>query len=1320
MATDPELEIHRHWLGLLQPVGLVVSPPALVKGQAIPERNPVALQHQFASLCDEQPIPPDGDPELCLPDFPAFASGFLGWAPEDLAGAPGGPDLPEGLEVALPEYGDTLRPDFVAVDSMGEGKPLALVRVVEPGTKFDDLPVGAEVGWHASPQARLERLLREREIPTGLLLNGTHLRLVYAPRGESSGHLTFPVAAMLEVAGRPILAAFHMLLAEHRMFSAPKGRRLLDLMVDSRRYQSEVSTELAGQVLGALWDLLRGFQAADEAAGGRLLGDADTDLQQVYGGMLTTLLRLVFLLYAEDKDLMPSDPVYVNNYSVGGLYHRLREDHGLHPDTMDQRYGAWAWLLALFRLVYDGGGHAGLRLPARHGQLFDPDEHPFLEGRTGAGEGSVEVPRVSDGCLYRVLDALLVLKGERLSYRTLDVEQIGSVYEAMMGFSVERAQGLSLGVKGDTQKKGAVPADPVIDVEALLAQKPADRAKWLQDKAGVTAPAKGLKEAITPDDVVAAFGKKVSRYTPNLIARRAQYLQPGEERRRSGSHYTPRELTEPIVRTTLRPVLEALGERPTPEQILNLAVCDPAMGSGAFLVETCRQLAEKLVQAWEAHGRLPEIPSDEEPLQHALRLVAQRCLYGVDKNPFAVNLAKLSLWLVTLARDHAFTFVDHSLKHGDSLVGLTREQIAAFHWKEPKKGPEPLFEGLEDLVDSARDHRSRILEMGDTGEDDKRNFLREAEHDLEDLRLLGDLAISAFFSSTHDRDRENRRLVLRSWVDEWKRGARGRADLEAVARELRTGDRPVPAFHWEIEFPEVFGRENPGFDAVVGNPPFLGGRRISTVYGLPYFDYLKNAFPGAGNLCDLVAYFFRRSFLAIRQLGAFGLLSTNTISEGDTREGGLAWIRRAGGSIFSAKRRTPWPGQAAVIVSQVHCFRGQYFGVSSLDGKRSQDITSYLFDGGGDSAPVRLQALSSLFSDGSKIYGQGFLFDDDDPKSNPISEMNRLLASHPEVSNRIFPYIGGWELNHSPQHLHSRYAIYLSDIKDEADLGHWEPLVEIVREKVMPYRLGLSSNPVNDSLKRRWWAYQAHRPRFYESIRQLRQVLALSQVSSYHALAFLPIGMIYSHNLILFSLDTYASFAWMQCQVHEVWARFFSSSLGDALRYSASDCFETFPFAPGWTNVVTVESAGKAYYDHRASLMIANNEGLTATYNRFHDPAEQDPGILKLRELHKAMDRAVLDAYGWQDIPTHCEFFLDYEIDEEEWGNKKKPWRYRWPDDVHDEVLARLLDLNQKRAEEERLQGLEESGRVKKGAPRKSRKAKAGPKNELGLFGPDE
>src|SRR6202042_1328379 len=132
---------------------------------------------------------------------------------------------------------------------------------------------------------------------------------------------------------------------------------------------------------------------------------------------------------------------------------------------------------------------------------------------------------------------------------------------------------------------------------------------------------------------------------------------------------------------------ERLGPNATPEEVLNLKVCDPAMGSGAFLVEACRALGSRLIDAWARHPeKRPVIPPAEDEDLYPRRLVAQRCLYGVHKNPLATDLAKLSLWLATLARDHEFTFLDHALKSGDSLAGLSRAQIAAAHWDASKPG----------------------------------------------------------------------------------------------------------------------------------------------------------------------------------------------------------------------------------------------------------------------------------------------------------------------------------------------------------------------------------------------------------------------------------------------------------------------------------------------------------------------------------------------------------------------------------------------------------------------------------------------------------
>ena len=187
---------------------------------------------------------------------------------------------------------------------------------------------------------------------------------------------------------------------------------------------------------------------------------------------------------------------------------------------------------------------------------------------------------------------------------------------------------------------------------------------------------------------------------------------------------------------------------PGPERILELKVCDPAMGSGAFLVETCRQLGDALVEAWQVHDAMPEVPEDENEVIFARRQVAQRCLYGVDRNPTAVDLAKLSLWLVTLAKDHPLTFLDHALRHGDALVGLSRKQIEAFHWK----GSAPQFqEGIE--TTKAREHlakasqlRQRIREADENVLDSELRYLwDEAKFEAGQVAFLGDLTLAAFF-----------------------------------------------------------------------------------------------------------------------------------------------------------------------------------------------------------------------------------------------------------------------------------------------------------------------------------------------------------------------------------------------------------------------------------------------------------------------------------------------------------------------------------------------------------------------------------------------
>ena len=1319
---DRAIRDHQAWLGYLQPDGLVVSPAALVDAQVVLDTRAIDTQARFEPFVQTVE---DEESDLnvkVLKDVPTFLQGFLEWPADLLYGADTARPIPESLIVPLAELGETLEPTYAFKDPKPKepkpGEPaqpwLLVVQVLENGADLDAVTTGDQAGWSASASRRFERLLRETRVPIGLLINGTHLRLVYAPRGENSGSLTFPVGAMTEVAGRPILAALHELLSAFRLLAATPESRLPALLQRSRDYQSTVSTELAQQVIDAAFDLLRGFQAADERTQGALLkGVLATAPNKVYEGLLTVLMRCVFLLFAEDRGLMPGGSLYQQNYALHGLFERLRADHERYPDTMDSRFGAWAQLLALFRAVYGGCDHASMKLPARAGYLFDPTRFPFLEGRPNASTPAAHLPLVPDGTIFRVLQRLLILKGERLSYRTLDVEQIGSVYEVMMGFGVGFAAGPSIAIKPKKTHGAPVP----INLEELLKQSGSERGKWLKvatdqelsDKHGVA-----LKAAKSVDDLLAALeqGKKIARSaTPSPVPKGAMLLVPSDERRRSGSNYTPRSLTEPIVRKTLEPILKRLGDDVKPEQILDLKVCDPAMGSGAFLVEACRQLADVLVKAWHRHKALPTIPPDEDELLYAKRLIAQRCLYGVDKNPMAADLAKLSMWLATLARDHPFTFLDHSFRAGDSLVGLTKAQIAAFSWEPGGGVQKSLWSTLiEPRVEAALTARREILVAGDfMNPDTKRQKLAVADEQLGLVRFIGDLAVAAFFAGEKDKQRKEKRQEylqqLTSYLgDRSKLGSGGAAgDLSRRPQKpidaLTAGEKGVTPFHWEVEFPEVFGRENPGFDAIVGNPPFAGHVTVTTGAHEGFTDFLRTVFPQSGGKCDLVAFFFRRVFAVLRDSGCSGLIATKTIGQGDTRYSGLRWIRTNRGFIYSATKRLRWPGEASVVVSVVHMAKGALPCPPVLDGRQVPCITAYLFHAGGDENPSTLRCNLKKCFQGSVLRGMGFTFDDEssDGWASRLATMNALIQRHPKNADLIFPYLGSDELNNSPTHSHHRYAINFG-LMEESEARTYPDLFALAESRVLPDRQESEASSMKGRLIEKFWQYGHLAHDLYSSIAGKRVALAIGCAATpYMSFARLPTTVVYANTLNILPFDTFASFASVQSRSHEVWARFFSGSMKDDLRYTPTDCFETFPFPDGFETDPRLEAAGKAYYEFRAALMVRNNEGLTKTYNRFHDPEETSPDILKLRDVHAAMDRAVLDAYGWKVIPTACEFLLDYEEEDEEGSGesgvgsrgrkKRKPYRYRWPDAVRDEVLARLLALNAKRAEEERLAG---------------------------------
>jgi hypothetical protein len=1307
-VVDPNLE----WLGYVQPVGLVLSPAILDRYGLVPEEQTRADGDAVAACLALAESP------RALADPWAFFARILGWREHQVAGLPnaqgGGRPLPDGLSVLVDEADTELTPHWAVIDP--EGRPTLLVRIEDDGVEPDKR--GALAGWEASPHQRFERLLRENMsgVRAGILLTDDQLRLVYAPKGETSGWLSFPLRALATVAGRPMLGGLKLALNAFRLNNDTEERRLPGLLKQSRDAQAEVSERLSSQVLGALHQLLRGLHAADEA---RIARVAKEQPEKLYGGLLTVLLRLVFLLYAEDRGLVPSATdeearrLYDQGYGVRALHAKLTADAARYPDTMEERRGAWARLLVLFRLVHKGGG--GGFIKGRGGDLFDPALHPFLLGQDKPGD-PIAPATVSDGCILGVLDKLLILDGDRLSYRTLDVEQIGSVYETVMGFTVETMSGPALALKGGKNDKVPV----FVDLAELTALRGAERKKRLKEAYEVKLPDKvaaAVTAAKTQAELEAALRPRVDeRASPGATPAPpgSPLLQPTDERRRSGSHYTLRTLTEPIVRHALEPAFQRLGPDAKPEVVLALKVCDPAMGSGAFLVEACRQLAARLVQAWTRWPETrPRIPDDEDEELHAKRLVAQRCLYGVDKNPLATDLAKLSLWLATLARDHEFTFLDHALKSGDSLVGLTLEQIKATHW-DSSKPPTLVGKLVSDHLRDAEKGRNEIRERAEF-EDEKalRGRLRAVESKTEVARLIGDAIVAIFFSEKKPRARlakvegELHRDILShlgrpTWTEV----------VEPYRNTLRQAEHPLRPFHWEIEFPEVFARESGGFDAIVGNPPFLGGKSISTNFGDSYSWWLEVSHPGGTRSADLVAHFFRRAFRLLREGGCFGLIATNTIGQGDTRATGLAAILASGGAISRAMRRLQWPGDAAVVVSVLHVMKGR-ISYPILDGQQVSRISAYLIEGELDVSPAHLVENSRKAFQGSIVLGKGFTFDDGAAakgEAESIGVMHALIGRDPRNAERIFPYIGGDEINTSPTHAHHRYVIDFFDrpLRRDSTLKSWREmadkerarcrvtgivpadypdevaedwpdLIEIVRRRVKPER----DRQKRDALRTRWWQYADKRPGLYHNASSLERVLVIgAAAATHHMLASIGTRTVYSHKLIVFAMAHWSGFATLQSRLHELWSARFGATRGaaDDLTYNPTDVFLNFPFPPAFETDPALEAAGRAYHEHRARLMVERNEGMTKTYNRFHNPEERAEDIVALRDLHAAMDRAVLAAYGWHDLAVRAE---PRHLTQEDEDDHTYQGRLSWPSDFRDEVLSRLLALNAHRHAEE-------------------------------------
>lgn len=1222
------------------------------------------------------------------------------------------------LTYKSPEVDASFAPDYLLQDGDKE-KPLLLVSVFPPGTDFEKVNLGD--GWPVSLTERMTLLCRSAKVRLGLLTNGERWMLVNAPMESSTGHTSWYARLWFQ---EPItLQAFQTLLGVRRFFG-PEEERLDALLDKSLEQQEEVTNTLGEQVRRAVEVLVQALDRADQDRNRELLKDISP--AELYEAGLTVMMRSVFILCAEERGLLLlGDETYDQCYAISTIRSQLAADADRYgPEVLERRHDAWSRLLAVFRAVYGGIEHEALRLPALGGSLFDPDRFPFLEGRakdTSWKDTPARPLPIDNRTVLLLLSALQVLEHHGgallLSYKALDVEQIGHVYEGLLEHTVKRLPDTTLGFEGT--KKVWNPNITLDELEALNGSDTEKQIKFLQEGTGrsKTAIKNGLKKEVddaTFGRIVAACGgdhELAERIRPfaNLLRTDAwgDYIvykadsyavSSGMDRRETGTHYTPKSLTEVIVEKTLEPVAyigpaegkpRAEWKIKRPEELLDLKICDPAMGSGAFLVQVCRWLSKRLVESWgseekkknfvtvdgeitnKLEGQEP-LPSNlDERLLIAKRLIAEKCLYGVDINPLAVELAKMSIWLVTMSKGRPFGFLDHNLRSGDSLLGIHRlDQLTKLSMEPDKQHQLRVFgQNIERAVNEAIETRKlirnrRIRDIEDV--DYMANLDIQARNRLTAAHMIADAMIGDVLMCNRNTSKLSASMnSLASFAGDCIEGDSGAIERitkrarDSLSLDINNVRSHRSTFQWSLEFPEVFAQG--GFDAIVSNPPFMGGKRISAALSGRYRDYIIEVLAdGTKGNADLCAYFFLRNRHLLSSNGCYGMLATNSIAQGDTREVGLDQLEAEGFQIYRAFSSLKWPGKANLHVAIVWSTRNKWRGSCQLNDTRISEIPTLLStEVVGDKKPFRLQCNKSLSFQGSNIRGRGFILSTD--------EKERLVHENSKNADVIFGYLTGEDINNSPQQSSDRYVINFFDW-EEGKARKYNGPFQRVQTLVLPERKRIKHKGSREKCVRHFWRYDSQAKKLYKTIKGRDKVLVTARVSPTCAIAVVNNTYVFYETVIVFDLPVTWGFPLLQSSLHWEWVRQYTGTFGaTTIRYTASDCFETFPF-PTVTNDMI--ASGSEYLEYRKELLLNDNIGLTSLYNRFNDPSESSHSIKKLRELQVTVDRAVVLAYGWDDSSVSHGFC-----------DTKQGVRFTLSTDCRRQILHSLLELNHERHE---------------------------------------
>lgn len=1340
--------------------------------------------------------------------------------------------IPEELKFVDEASNDTVRPTFLVVGN--EGDPRLPILAVPKGQKLGQPLHGHR--WIASPNQRMQALLKANQLTHGLVTNGSEWTLIHVRESDATGYITFRSDVLADE--EDLLRAFTSLIGLRRVVGAADGESLADLLLASRDDEEELTLDLGRQVRASVELLAREMDRLDEETGRELL--KDTKNEDLYRGCLTVMMRLMFLLCAEERKLLPVDTsnTYKNHYAASTLLSQLEEEASEQgEEILERRHDAWMRLMANARLLHAGSPLPELQVTAYGGSLFDPTAYPFLERLKVNNRVTLHV---LESLQYILVDGPTGKERRRVSFEALDVEQIGYVYEGLLDHTIHTAPEPVLGLVG---KKTYEPELSLSELEALREKRDFIKLLAKETDRSERAIQKLLDAPITPEREsglrAACFGEAelFERIKPwaNLIRtdsmgryqvylEGSRYVSDSSERRGTGTHYTPRFLAEEMVQHTLEPlIVEGMAEgwpqeqwrKKTATELLDLRVADIAMGSGAFLVAVCRFLSAKVVEAWEdaeaairsveADVRLactdtgallvaydpqrPErkqvrtpqgdftvgdpkidpLPIDpEERLAVARSMVVDRCLYGVDINPMATEMAKLSLWLITMRKDKPFHFLNHALKCGDSLVGVTLDELERFSLKaDDAQGGGLLLPWVQDSVKAVRQIRDGIRRIpGNTllGVGERQALFEKAEVHEVALRVAADLLLAeAFTKATNAAQRKEREAARQTRLAMLQE----RPDREKASRLGSILGRPT--FHFDLEFADVFAEG--GFDAIVGNPPFVGGGKMRERIGSEYREYLVERVSGLKRgSADLVAYFFLRLPLLLRPRGVSGLIAINTISEGDTRQVGLDRLLSSTDpdtlcfSAYRAVKSVKWPSKSANIqCAKVWMLHGKWSGEVNLDDHPVGSISSYLDEGGVGVHPFTLESNSGISFTGNKLTGMGF--------SVSLQDREDLIRSDARYARVCRLYINGDEFNSNLGQRPSRAAISFFDWPlgrlgqclplsgepvaqvitrlngydpkcrfptpgqswmeaEEKEQKEWLKLGLVPPDYVMdvaadfPSALAIIERDVMEERTRPAEKGPDKSGRDFRLDKPLAERFwqhARSRPELYQAITKLDRCLVRSQ------VSEYACYGWVSTEwlldqrlivfaerrdgffaiLQSAWHEVWAEKYQASLETRPTYTpSDCFETFPLSDLSEHLDSTGKAHDDARRAAMDARQIGLTAVSKLMHSPTVRDADIEALRQAVIANDAAVGAAYGWEDLDLEHGFY-----------DLGRGPRFTVSPAARKEMLRRLLAENHRRYAEEQaeLAANPDATKPKKG------KAKRKPDSSQGtMFGDGE